>query len=377
MPEQTTPNKAGLITALTGMRGYAALWVALSHFSFTGTLSQPFGMRIHWGMMEGILRHEYLAVDLFFMLSGFVLMHVHGHEFQQRITPDTHKNFLLLRLARIYPLHLLSLLFMLALQLVDTEIDGLRTPFSFVTQLLLVASWGINYTLSWNLPSWSLSSEWLGYLLFPFMAITANKIRHPIGQFVGIGFIFFAFYWLMFRSNIHMNYSNGAGATVRVLCGMGVGVLLQRLHDTPYISRATWTLMFWLAMPLALATMTDLDGKRLKESVWAVVMMAALLITASRAQGWLMLPLTHRAAVYLGEISYAIYILHYPVFRFLRWIGTTHYTIAAEYGSMTEVYILSLGTFGFLIGCAALAHHTIEKPVRRWVKQRIESRQSF
>lgn len=365
------PVNRDTIAPLTGLRGYAALWVALSHFSFTDTLWQAFGNRIQWGIAEGVLRHEYLAVDLFFMLSGFVLMHVHGHEFSERLTVDSHKRFLLLRLARIYPLHLLGLLLMLPLQWVDIGIDGLRTPISFITQLLLVASWGMNWQLSWNLPSWSLSSEWMAYLLFPLIAWTVNRIHHRAGQILVLAFVFTLFYWLMFRLPVHMNYSNGAGAAVRVLCGMISGTLLYKLHNSDYIKPAVWTLLFWLAIPIALSTMTDLQGIRLHENIWAVVMMAVLLITASRATGLIMLPLTHRVAIYMGEISFSIYILHYPVFRFLRWIFRDSYSNLADNGSIFQVHTLSLATFIILICVCALAHHAIENPFRNWAKQHI------
>jgi peptidoglycan/LPS O-acetylase OafA/YrhL len=304
------------------------------------------------------------------MLSGFVLMHVHGEEFQKNISIQNSKRFLLLRLARIYPLHLLALFSMLGLQLIDTGIDGLRTPFSFMTQLLLVASWGFNSSLSWNLPSWSLSSEWMGYLLFPLLAFGAGKLRQRIWQMAAIVAVFSTFYWLMFRSPYFMNYSNGLGATVRVLCGMCTGILLQQLHNTRKISQPSWTLLFWLCVPIALTTMTDISGTRLKESVWAVIMMGGLLLAASRATGWAMLPLNHKAAIYMGEISYAIYILHYPVFRLLRCIGKTQYNEIAENGTMLQVYALATLSFLTLITLSALAHEFIEKPVRQWAKQR-------
>ncbi len=359
------------IAALTGLRGYAAMWVVLSHLSFPDALLQAFGNRIPWGLAEGVLRHEYLAVDLFFMLSGFVLMHVHGHEFAQRASWKTAQRFLLLRLGRIYPLHLLALLAMLALQPFDTGIDGPRTLFSFLTQLLLVASWGMNTQLSWNLPAWSLSSEWMGYLLFPLLAWLAARLRHPLLQLMAVCALFTLFYWIMFVLPIYHNYSNGTGATVRVLCGMSVGMLLYSLRQTLQhhaLSRHA-TGLLWLSLPLALATMTDSEGHRLPESIWAVVMMAVVLLLASLARGRYTSILTHRAAIYLGEISYAIYILHYPVFRFLHVLGGDLYQYTAEHGSTTAVIALALATLLLVTGCAALLHQLVEKPVRLRVKQ--------
>ena len=63
-------SSAQHIRGLTGLRGYAALWVVLSHASYTDALLFPLGMRLAWVRADGLIRHEYLAVDLFFMWSG-------------------------------------------------------------------------------------------------------------------------------------------------------------------------------------------------------------------------------------------------------------------------------------------------------------------
>ncbi len=169
------------IKALTGLRGYAALWVVLSHASFTDSLSAPLAARLNWGRADGVLRHEYLAVDLFFVLSGFVLTHAHARELDGGVDGRSYVRFLLLRLARVYPLHLLALVAaVLIAQVVPSHLEN--TAGSLVLNILLMSSWGFCSTLSWNGPAWSLSSEWLAYLVLPLMIIASAELRSVCTQ---------------------------------------------------------------------------------------------------------------------------------------------------------------------------------------------------
>src|SRR3984893_5338497 len=130
------------ISALTSLRGLAALTVLIFHVipDFRG----------------------YLAVDLFFLLSGFVLTHVY-HEI--RLTRQSYFNFLKARLARVYPVHLMMLVLLLAMldTRPDFSSDGLLSSL-----LLLQSPW---HSMCWNYASWSISAEWHSYLLFPILAI--------------------------------------------------------------------------------------------------------------------------------------------------------------------------------------------------------------
>jgi peptidoglycan/LPS O-acetylase OafA/YrhL len=130
------------ISALTSLRGVAALTVLIFHVvpDFRG----------------------YLAVDLFFLLSGFVLTHVYrGFE----LTRQSYFNFLKARLARIYPVHLMILVVLLPM--LNTRPDF--SSGGLLSSLFLMQSpW---HSISWNYASWSISAEWHCYLLFPILVI--------------------------------------------------------------------------------------------------------------------------------------------------------------------------------------------------------------
>jgi peptidoglycan/LPS O-acetylase OafA/YrhL len=367
-PSTSSPS----IAALTGLRGYAALWVLVSHVSFTDSLSVTIAKRLDWKLANGVLRHEYLAVDLFFMLSGFVLTHAHARELDARVDRSSYVRFLLLRLARVYPLHIVALGVTLLLHLfVTPNLLPASNPGCFALHMVMMASWGFCTGVSWNAPAWSLSSEWLGYLVLPLVLICTAGLKRVRAQLAVVGtlvvlFVALFFSYLCFGEfQFETDYSNGAGASGRVLIGVILGSVLRRLYDQPSVRRFPWTLVFWLALPVAVAFMSDRSGQRLDNNPWAYLAVMLLTFAAACGRPSALLPLTSRVAIYLGEISYAIYIFHFPVLlalgRFLRpWLEAI-----ASQESPAGAQLVALAAALVVIGVAALAHHTIEEPLRR------------
>lgn len=367
------------IPALTGLRGYAALWVVLSHLSFTNTFSAAVGERLAWKHANGLLRHEYLAVDLFFVLSGFVLTHAHARELDEQVDRRTYVRFLLLRLARVYPLHLVALAMMLVLSTVYWTNPVWDTPANFLLHLSLMASWGFAGGVSWNPPAWSLSSEWLAYLLLPLIILLSAGLRRARSQLLALVVVLAVFWGLFFGAEYqHIDYSSGHGASGRVLIGVVVGSVLRRLYDQPSVRKLPWTALFWLALPVAAATMTDLEGRRRDNSFWSYLSVVFVVFAAACASPRGLLPFTSRVPVYVGEISYAIYIFHYPVLRILGLLAGSKFDAVAFDASPVRAWLLTLGAVVIVIGVAALAHHGIEEParrrLRRWIDRRISGR---
>jgi peptidoglycan/LPS O-acetylase OafA/YrhL len=370
---------AGSIPALTGLRGYAALWVLLSHVSYTESLSHVLGTRLHWTLADGVIRHEYLAVDLFFILSGFVLTHAHARELDERVDLRTYLRFLLLRLARVYPLHLLGLGGALLIDMLAPNLlPAPSNVAAFVLHLFMMASWGFCQGVTWNGPAWSLSSEWLAYLVLPLLILVTAGLRTMRAQLVSLGVLivtmgalFFGFI-LSLKLLVVLDISNGAGASARVLFGVALGSVLRRLYDQPAVRKLPWSWLFWLSLPIAVACMTDRTGRRLDNSLWAYLAIMFLVFAAACASPRALLPFTSRVAVYLGEISYAVYILHYPVLTLLRMVVGKRLDAFVSDASVTEARAVALGGMLVVLVVAALAHHGIETPARRWARRWID-----
>ncbi len=191
------------IRALTGIRGVAALIVFFSHLRdtlFTRGVSLP---------VSDLFKNLFLIggrqVDIFFVLSGFILALTYQKYFAGAVTWDDYRQFLRKRLARIWPLHavmlVLTIMMVVAAEHLHLRImNGLdRFTFSSLPKdFLLIHAWPFIATsgteeMVWNPPSWSISIEALAYLIFPFFLATTFGVRkrHPwvlIAVSVAFGF---------------------------------------------------------------------------------------------------------------------------------------------------------------------------------------------
>jgi len=152
------------ITDLTVCRAFFAAWVFIYHIDLHAHFSA------YLGPAAGLIRHGYLGVDGFFLLSGMILARVHP---ELAYHPEGAFRFWGRRLARIYPVHLaviliLGVLVVTGLGLGFAPRDPQRfTAASLIENLLLIQGWGFSNPLAWNYPAWSVSTEWAGYIAFP------------------------------------------------------------------------------------------------------------------------------------------------------------------------------------------------------------------
>ncbi len=163
------------ITGLTCLRGLAAMWVVLYH------------IRKHFGsaMDYDFIAKGHLAVDVFFVLSGFILSYVYLPAIERG--DFRFRSFMTKRLARIYPVHFVTMILALIVivggslaGLTQTPIGGLAKP--LITNVLLLHSFGLgSRVLNLNYPSWSISAEFFAYLLFFPLVAMCRKVPVPLG----------------------------------------------------------------------------------------------------------------------------------------------------------------------------------------------------
>lgn len=166
------PNR---LYSLDSARGLAALAVVLwhwQHFFFNGAVSGAFDRQSQpfYSLLFPFYEKGWLAVDFFFSLSGFIFFWLYTQIIKQRKV-STH-DFFILRLSRLYPLHLATLLLVAGLQWLNMHNSGgyfvyqLNDIYHFTLNLFFASAWGLEKGFSFNAPIWSVSVEVLLYAIF-------------------------------------------------------------------------------------------------------------------------------------------------------------------------------------------------------------------
>ena len=344
-----------VLDPLTGVRFFLALGVVLFHYQLQWTLPDE---------AVGLLDRARLGVDVFFILSGFILTHVY---LQGDGVPD-YRRFLAARFARIYPAHLFILLGMLGLVLLAPLFGvglepGRFNPADFAGTLLLVQAWFPRETMVlWNGPAWSLSAEWFAYLAFPAYAALALRLRARPWVIIALAAILFvaldAFYRAQFgRVLPRAEDSMGILRIVpEFLYGIGLYYLGQRWTPSPRVS-----VMGALATTAALLTLMQLgaDDRIIVAAAGPFVLSLALLAKA-RARTCL----SHPVALFAGEASFALYLVHIPILMVWRNAAQAFFGWPGDY----RMGMAELAAMLVLTPAAAALHVFGERPGRRLLR---------
>ena len=351
------------IDALTGIRAFAAFWVMLLHLQYY----RPHGILGLPGVRH-LISDGWLAVDLFFVLSGFIMMHVHGRDFPTASLARA-RRFYALRFIRIYPAHFVVLvlhvpLLLLALRMGMGLSNSAFSTRSFVLSLLLLNGWGIPGSVGWNVPSWSVSSEWFAYLLFPLIAMAMYRVRTRRHAVTLMAVILVSTWFLGGMVSHWQKYMLPfSGVLVRVTTEFCLGCLAYRFFTRPLEARVAERVA---ELSVGAIVLVSLLGLSSTFNVVTIAAFVALVVGLSQAHGFLGSALQSRIAVYLGRISYSAYIVHALVLavyaRAIRAIPETA-------GLMIEALII-LGYVLLVVPSAHILHSVVEEPARRWLRRR-------
>lgn len=344
---------------LTGIRLIAAVWVVLFHYQF-----QILGILPEVGGMWSLLDAGYMAVDLFFVLSGFIISYQYLGKFVTG--PGDYKSFLWKRLARIYPVHIATLLvFVLLLAVGKMAGIGVGDPTQFtlwgaIKDVLLIRVW-VGSDIGWNYPAWSLSAEWLSYVLFPLIASAvahiASRRRAAIVALVallsvleGVGA------WLVPSLN------NMAHPAVRVLIGFTIGVALYCLfRDRRPSDKAGWLGVLLLT---ALIAVTPLIASPVIRASIGVLLAAAAIYFLAIGSGSAVRFLSSKALDYGGRISFSIYMTHAISLIMLGKI----FEIDSWTDQPLPLRVAAVAVhIAVAIGAGAAAYHFVEKPAQLYL----------
>ena len=299
------------------------------------------------------------GVDLFFVLSGFVLAYSYYDAFPV-LTWGTYLRFLWQRLTRIYPVHILAIValagFLAANRLLGHRqaVLGDFSGRALITQLFLVQAWRIPDVFSWNYPAWSISMEWLAYLGFPFLIRYLVRFRSggslvlPVVALCALGL----------GAPLFMELP--AEHIIRILSEFTVGCLLYILYARGVGRNAlgNWGAIVSLLLALAL-------GGIVRHFVLPlfIVLIYSLLFD----RGIATTVFGSRICLYWGRVSYSLYMLHAVA------LSACHFLLPVGrfVNSTSPIKSLVLGAYVTAIGVSGvLAYHFVEEPcrlrMRRW-----------
>lgn len=374
--------RSGEIKALTGLRIVAAVWVVLFHFRPLFWEAAP-GFS---SALSPVLDRGAQGVDLFFILSGFVLTWNYLDKMGRSWSTKATIRFLWLRLARVWPVYLVTLHLAAALVIftiyvghVPPESTAEFNATSYLRQLFLVQLWFQPYFdfSSWNGPAWSISAEWLAYLLFGglilvvFRVARATRARSllvlamaaslpPVVLLLASGEFYSPWSWL---PRIVMQFTAGALACA--------AVRKLRVGDRAAHLAGGASVLILAAVVGALYYFDAHPNPRIPDAGGLVdLLFVPLIVTLAIGAGTLPRLLSTRVMVYLGQVSFGLYMVHEIVHN--AWIWATKQFELTLSGPAGVVILLGLLAAALGVGC--LMYHLVEEPARHWMRRMVDVR---
>jgi peptidoglycan/LPS O-acetylase OafA/YrhL len=376
--------RTGEIKALSGLRIVAAVWVVLFHFRPLLEQASP-GFR---SALAPVLNCGAQGVDLFFILSGFVLTWTYLDRMGESWSIRATMHFLWLRLARVWPVYLVTLhlaavwiIFTLYVGHEPSKVADQLNAVSYVRQVLLVQLWFQPFFdgSSWDGPAWSISAEWLAYLLFGLLVLVIFRIARatrargllwlafaaslpPALLLLATGQFYTPWSWL---PRIVMQFTAGALACAAV---RKLRLSDRARHGAGYLSVvlgvATVGILYLLdAHPMA---------KVYDSSGLVDVLFIPLVVTLAVGAGTLPRLLSTRLMVYCGHISFSLYMVHELVHTAWNWAAAQFDIVLTPSWSakLTVVGVLAVALVG-----AVLLYHFVEEPARIWMRRMVKVRE--
>lgn len=373
MPEKTEISAAAFADTkphyniLDGLRGVAALTVVCYHL-FEAFATSHIDQRIN---------HGYLAVDFFFILSGFVM----GYAYDDRWNTMSVKDFIRRRLIRLHPMVVMGALIGAAMfytqgcsvwdvtkisvgmLLLSTLLNALMIP---VTTGFEIRGVGEMYPL--NGPSWSLMFEYIGNLLYAlFIRRFSTRLLTVLVVLAGCGLTAFSVWGPLgdIGAGFAMTGADMTGGSLRLLFSFSAGLLLSRVFKPVKVRGA-----FWIGA-VAIVTVAAIPRIGGSEHLWmngvydafcAVVLFPLLVYVG--ASGRTTDRITTRICKFLGDISYPLYMVHYPfIYLYYAWVKNENLTFGESFPGAAALVVVS-------VALAWLCLKFYDEPVRKWLTKR-------
>lgn len=351
------------LKVLTSLRFFAAAMIVLLHsaaFTWDWTKSLP-----------ATLSH---GVSFFFVLSGFILTHA----YQGRAMPKL-KIFLWARFSRLWPVHFFAIVLLYVL--IPRGVDTFDGPGIFSRWVVLFFNLTLSHSLfpyleyifSWNAVSWSISTEFCFYLVFPLLV---GGIRFnwawKLVLAVAVACAFVAFLHFMNvpagsgNEEINLQFATYANPIMRIpefVLGMATWVIWDRYLRRRQLSKLAWTVVEALAIGTTIAWMfivfpqvMGMLNSSILSATGSAWILAVLIACMASGKGYIGSALSLRFVVFLGEVSFSVYMLHQIILKVFIFRFDLSSPPAWLY-------------FSTVLAAATLSFYFIEKPAQRRLRE--------
>lgn len=352
---------------LDGLRGVAALTVVVFHLFEAFATSH----------LDQIVNHGYLAVDFFFILSGFVV----GYAYDDRWESMSTLEFIKRRIIRLHPMVVMgavigALIFYtqgcsvwdvskisIGMLLVATMLNALLIPATPGTEIR-----GVGEMYPLNGPSWSLFFEYIGNILYAIiLRKLPTKALAILVLIAGCGLGAFAIYGPLGDICVGFSWTgdNLLGGSLRLLFSFSAGLLLSRVFKPTYIKGAFWIVSLLIVVLLSIPRIGGAEHlwmNGLYDTLCTVLVFPVLVYIG--ASGRITSKWTSKLCKFLGDISYPLYMVHYPfIYLYFAWVKNEKLTFEASLPGAIALF------FGSVI-LAYICLKWYDEPVRKYLAKR-------
>lgn len=365
------------LLSLESLRGIAAIFVALHHFKVDNHYNN------NLSISAGLL------VDFFFVLSGFVIYLSYNNRINKfsDIIVFQKKRFL-----RLYPLHFVTLLFLLFIEfakyvfeikmgvIANVPAFEVNNASSFIANIFLLQNWTVT-NITFNGPSWSISAEFYTYLIFAVLlfSIKGKKFTLPTTLVA----IVLTLYFFMPG---HMLETTNVSGPLRCLYSFAIGTLIANIYLNFNLNGKIST-----GLPASILMVFSFVSVGMFGSNDPVILvhlpflfgLTVLILVSTNSNTYINRILSNKVLVYFGTISYGIYMLHYGIFwvvvqtlRFVFKVPTVvgkDGLIGVELQSIWLGDAITLASFLIVILCSHFSYHYFEKRFQNNTAKKISS----
>ncbi|WP_316786278.1 acyltransferase [Pedobacter frigiditerrae] len=349
------------IKSLTGIRGIAAIYVAVFHFYLHYTQSNSNNFLSKNSYLHSLLYHGYLGVDLFFILSAFVITLTSSKYFEDKFEFKDYKNFMIKRWIRIYPTYAIILIVTFFYSGQTHRVGNFLLSFSLLNSLF-----GLPYLVG---HFWSLSTEWVTYMTYPILYrlfSAARLLKWQLLILIGI-LILYSTCVLYYKEYAIQPFSfvinGGYYGLFRCFGDYFLGVFAFKIFShypkSKEIAGITSIVIIFILICLLSFAKADL---------LIVILFVALILSLTNDNNVVSKLMSTKPIYILGLISYPLYLIHAILLYYLDYLKTL---LSIFYGYNNFYLILMLLFLALSVIFSYIFTFFIEKPIISFCNKKI------